>query len=1243
MEDNVKQALLDGTATIQTEIEILSKDNTDNVILTEENGIVSWDYEDFRYVKDEGWIGQFIAKQVNGTIKNISDDFSMTDKEFVLKMGVKIDDETIWYSLGNFLVNKITDDEVGDKTTFEALDYTKKFNQKYVDTITYPCTALELAQNVCQQCGCELGHTDFKHNDWEITGNAFTNGESCRDVLKAIGKLAYSWVRVDWDNKVYLDFTVNKTTEEYNKITNHEYYTLKTQKEKIGAINRVVIGYKDIEGERTKVENAEDIEVNGVHEITIFDNPLVYNQELRKKAIIGAEELLGLEYMPMEMLTVGHPWLRGDELLEVTDMEGKVHKTIPFDRTIQYFGHIKTNINVATNTKTNTEYSYEGGVGGRLRKTEISVDKINGQITEIIKEQDETTEKLNETISTVDETKQTISKVETTVTDITTTTQTSTGGNTLHIEEALESNTLDYVIEGMSYQETTTGKNKLDFDTLVKNANFIIKNNDGSYSITGNATATSTERIDCILEAGTYSTSADYKSSSNLTYSEEGNLLAFNMLFEDGTDRWVSLIKTSDTVGIRRSIIFKIEKKVIGIQLQVFARFTSGTVTFKNAQIGTDDIYEPYTGGQPSPSPDYPEDVEVIEPYNLFDKDNENINYYVKPNTGELIENQVWNTSDFIEVSINTPYTLSGKQSEGSAFAITEYDANKQLIKRSTSSSSVTNYFSVTTTSTTKYARASYRNDKITDEIQVIEGTIPKPYVPYGHIQTKIISSNLYNIDDIKLKSHSTILDDDFTTISVDNSNGTNTIYANNMKNPSNVLKTNTTYYIVVEVKEVTGTGGISFVSNYNNNKGQFDNNIHYGFSNLKNGDILIHSIKTRNSFDDCTTMLRQIATFDSGRNGSITYRVSILDIEPTLEDFIYEPYQEKNVYINLQGNFIGKIGDIKDELRIENGRAILTKRIGKFIPNGNTNIFPVVTPVQNNSKFYGMLSDFKATNNNLTQIYSNIFTGKPANIVWLNDIIYSCSVNAGSSLHFRVDTTLDNTTLVRNFLIDNNCYFIGVLTEPYEVDLGDINIPLFEGINNVSLIQDLETTTSIRYLRETPLSGDSLLKQQLDATNDGLSDINNQVNQNTSDINNTNVNLNNNYYNKNQIDVINSSTSQELTQIKNSVETKVTAEDLNIAIAEIKTTGVTSVTTETGYTFDKDGLKIQKSDSEMSSQLDNDGLVVKRDETEVLTVRSQGVETENLTVRTYFTIGDNTRVENYKGGTGFFYVGGAD
>lgn len=403
MSDEIKEALLDGSATIQTKLEILPlTEDEEPIILTETNSVVSWDYEDFRYVKDEGFIGQFVARKVDGVIKNIDDNFSITDREFVLWLGVKVGDETTWFSLGNFLVNKVTDDDVNDKTTFESLDYTKKFNQPYVDTITYPCTALQLAQNVCGQCGCTLGNTDFKHNDWTITGNAFTNGESCREVMKAIGKLAYSWVRIAWDNKVYLDFTAEKTVDDHNKITNHEYYSLKTQKEKFGAVNRVVIGYKDIEGEQTKVEDTESIETNGVYEITVYDNPLVYNQELREQAIIGADDLFGLEYLPLKMETVGHPWLQGKELIEVVDMDGVVHKTVPFDRTIEYFGHIKTKINVTTSTKTNNEYAYDSSISGRLRKTEISVNKIDGEVTALASEVTENTEKISELEITVE-------------------------------------------------------------------------------------------------------------------------------------------------------------------------------------------------------------------------------------------------------------------------------------------------------------------------------------------------------------------------------------------------------------------------------------------------------------------------------------------------------------------------------------------------------------------------------------------------------------------------------------------------------------------------------------------------------------------------------------------------------------------------------------------------------------------------------------------------------------------------
>lgn len=389
--------LLNKTATIQTEIEILPiSDNEESIILNEENSIIKWDYEDYRYVKDEGWIGQFVARKLIVELKNISDDFIVEDRECILKLGIKNVDIINWYSLGNFLIKKPNDNNVKDITKFEALDYTKKFNQTYVDRITYPCTALELAQDVCSQAGCEFGNIDFKNSDYTIDGNVFTNNESLRDVMKAIGKLAFSWVRVDWDNKVYIDFKNNQTVDNNNKIDNSLYYSLTTQNKDFGRVNRVVIGYKDIDGEQTKIEDTADIEKNGVNELTIFDNPLVFTQEQRESIIEQARDLLGLYYRPCTLETIGHPWLKGNELLEIKDMENRLIYTYPFDRKIKYFGHIKTDLSSSAKTKTDSKYGYEPMLEKRIANAEVNVNKIDGEINAIVNEQSNQSAKLSQ-------------------------------------------------------------------------------------------------------------------------------------------------------------------------------------------------------------------------------------------------------------------------------------------------------------------------------------------------------------------------------------------------------------------------------------------------------------------------------------------------------------------------------------------------------------------------------------------------------------------------------------------------------------------------------------------------------------------------------------------------------------------------------------------------------------------------------------------------------------------------------
>lgn len=106
------------------------------------------------------------------------------------------------------------------------------------------------------------------------------------------------------------------------------------------------------------------------------------------------------------------------------------------------------------------------------------------------------------------------------------------------------------------------------------------------------------------------------------------------------------------------------------------------------------------------------------------------------------------------------------------------------------------------------------------------------------------------------------------------------------------------------------------------------------------------------------------------------------------------------------------------------------------------------------------------------------------------------------------------------------------------------------------------------------------------------------------------------------------------------------TINGLSVSIKGIESDGVTRVETETGFTFDKDGLSISKTGEELSvfSGFDDDdgvGFFVRRNNEDVLSATNVGVETENLTVRNYLVIGSNSRFETYQSNrTGCFYVG---
>ena len=122
-------------------------------------------------------------------------------------------------------------------------------------------------------------------------------------------------------------------------------------------------------------------------------------------------------------------------------------------------------------------------------------------------------------------------------------------------------------------------------------------------------------------------------------------------------------------------------------------------------------------------------------------------------------------------------------------------------------------------------------------------------------------------------------------------------------------------------------------------------------------------------------------------------------------------------------------------------------------------------------------------------------------------------------------------------------------------------------------------------------------------------------------------------------------SVNESINTLTSEVETKMTAEQVSITVKQEIAKGVDRVETSTGYVFDQEGLKINKTGSGISNMLDNTGMYVKRDGVDILTASSEGVSAKDLHAKTFLKIGSEDgrcRFEDY--GTnriGCFWTGG--
>lgn len=132
-----------------------------------------------------------------------------------------------------------------------------------------------------------------------------------------------------------------------------------------------------------------------------------------------------------------------------------------------------------------------------------------------------------------------------------------------------------------------------------------------------------------------------------------------------------------------------------------------------------------------------------------------------------------------------------------------------------------------------------------------------------------------------------------FLTVNYDNTKGTSTKFINFFGALEDKIKTNTKYSIVLEIKSLTYTGG-SYVQTTSTDpatKSQLYHWNQYKCSTLKSGDIKINSYNSTDNFDGCICSIRSYIGIPAGASVNMTFGLSILEGEVTLETYSYEQY----------------------------------------------------------------------------------------------------------------------------------------------------------------------------------------------------------------------------------------------------------------------------------------------------------------------------------------------------------------
>lgn len=233
-----------------------------------------------------------------------------------------------------------------------------------------------------------------------------------------------SHISLSGDVTPTLEVNYFDNTPNYEFVTS-DYSDLEGSLTEYGPVNCVTLGSPDIGGENVFLQDDDSIRDNGETNVVINAEYFLYTQTLREQAIRAIyNKLLDFRYYDLSLTTYyGKPFLQVGDKIRVNTNEGNVYDTYILKHTFTYDGTFKSVIESPSFTKQEEIVKSTESISNKIKRTEIMVDKANGQITSLTSR----TENLENTTYTIEQTNELIQTARTGLTN----TFSEAGGNNI--------------------------------------------------------------------------------------------------------------------------------------------------------------------------------------------------------------------------------------------------------------------------------------------------------------------------------------------------------------------------------------------------------------------------------------------------------------------------------------------------------------------------------------------------------------------------------------------------------------------------------------------------------------------------------------------------------------------------------------------------------------------------------------------------------------------------------------------